>query len=73
MSAAPTECIADGGAACELERPALEHRHDLIESVTDFSSHMSGLGQVRKSAEVPETSAFGGEADVDFRRLDFRA
>ncbi len=46
---------------------ALQTRANLI------ARAMTASGQVRKSAEVPETSAFGGEADVDFRRLDFRA
>ncbi len=31
---------------------------------------MTALGQVRKSAEAPETSAFGGEADLNFGRLE---
>jgi hypothetical protein len=30
----------------------------------------SALGQQRKSAEAPETSAFGGRAEVDFGRLE---
>ncbi len=29
---------------------------------------MPALGQTRKSAEVPETSALGGKAEVDFGR-----
>ncbi len=33
---------------------------------------MSELGQVRKSAEAPETSAFEGEAGLNFGRLTFR-
>ncbi len=33
---------------------------------------LHSLGQQRKSAEATEMSAFGGKADLNFGRLDFR-
>ncbi len=32
----------------------------------------SALGQTRKSMTAPKMSAFGGKAEVDFKRPDFR-